>query len=56
MTADYVTVLRAPSAALLLRDQGFEINLADPPSRVRSDLDGGTRALSIPFQMNCGSR
>ena len=35
MTADYVTVLRAPSAVLLLPDQGFEMSLADPPSRVR---------------------
>jgi hypothetical protein len=34
MTADYVTVLRAPSAALLLPDQGFEINFNDP-ARVR---------------------
>jgi hypothetical protein len=34
MTADYVTVLRAPSAALLLPDQGFEINY-DDPARVR---------------------
>jgi hypothetical protein len=34
MRADYVTVLRAPSAALLLHDQGFEINFADP-ARVR---------------------
>jgi hypothetical protein len=35
MTATYLTVLRAPSAALLLPDQGFELPLADPPSRVR---------------------
>lgn len=35
MTATYMTVLRAPSAALLPPDQGFVLNLADPPSRVR---------------------
>jgi hypothetical protein len=34
MTADYVTVLRAPSATLLLPDQGFEVNFNDP-ARVR---------------------
>jgi hypothetical protein len=34
MTADYVTVLRAPSAALLLPEQGFEVNFNDP-ARVR---------------------
>jgi hypothetical protein len=35
VTAEYVTVLRAPSAALLLPDEGFELTLADPPSRIR---------------------
>lgn len=35
MTATYLTVLRASSAALLLDDEQFEINLSNPPSRVR---------------------
>jgi hypothetical protein len=52
VTAEYVTVLRAPSAALLLPDQGFELTLADPPSRVRLRSRWQDRALEHPVPVD----
>jgi hypothetical protein len=48
MTATYLTVLRAPSAALLLPDEGFELSLIDPPSRVRVRSQWRDQGLEHP--------
>jgi hypothetical protein len=55
MTADYVTVLRAPSAALLLPGQASRSTSTTLPVFV-SDLCGESKALSIPFPLTCGSK
>jgi hypothetical protein len=52
VTATFVTVLRAPSAALLLPDEGFELPLADPPSRVRLRSRWRDQGLEHPVPMD----
>jgi len=52
VAAQYVTVLRAPSAALLLPDEGFELPLADPPSRVRLRSRWQDQGLEHPVPLD----
>lgn len=52
MTATFVTVLRAPSAALTLPGEGFELTLSDPPSRVRLRSRWRERGLEHPVPMD----
>jgi hypothetical protein len=52
VTATFVTVLRAPSAALLLPDEGFELPLANPPSRVRLRSRWQDQGLEHPVPLD----
>jgi hypothetical protein len=52
VTATYLTVLRAPSAALLLPDEGFQLPLVDPPTRVRLRSRWREQGLEHPVPMD----
>jgi hypothetical protein len=56
VTAEYLTVLRAPSAALLLPDEGLNSPWPTRPPGFAFDLGGETRALNIPFLLTYGLR
>lgn len=48
MTSIFITVLRAPSSALLLPDEGFEINFPQQATRVRLRTQWQHRGLEHP--------
>jgi hypothetical protein len=52
VTGQYVTVLRASSAALLLPDEGFELPLANPPSWVRLRSRWQDQGLEHPVPLD----